>query len=138
MSIIDEIKESFKQGTSLTKLIYLNLGVFLLLHAFIAILFLAKAQDQIDTYLGWMAVPADLNTLLLRPWTIFTYMFLHKDFFHILFNITWLYWFGKIFLIYLDQKKLLNLYLLGGLAGAVVFVASYNIFPVLKEQAPVA
>ena len=138
MSIIDEIKDSFKHGTTLTKLIYINLGVFLLLHAGIVILYLANAQESIDTLLTWMAVPASLESLLIRPWTVFSYMFLHKDFFHILFNITWLYWFGKIFLQYLDEKKLLSLYILGGFAGAVVFIASYNIFPVLKEQAPVA
>ena len=138
MSIIDEIKDSFRNGTTLTKLIYLNLGVFLLLHAVIAILYISNAEDHVITILSWMAVPANLNTLLVRPWTILTYMFLHKDFFHILFNICWLYWFGKIFLVYLDQKKLLNLYILGGLAGALIFVISYNIFPVLRQQAPEA
>lgn len=138
MSIIDEIKDSFKHGTTLTKLIYLNLGVFLLLHAAIAILFLSNAQEKTETLLTWLAVPANLKSLLVRPWTIFSYMFLHRDFFHILFNIAWLYWFGKIFLQYLDEKKLLSLYILGGFAGAAVFIASYNIFPVLKEQAPAA
>jgi len=70
--------------------------------------------------------------LLARPWTIITYMFTHKDIWHILFNMLWLYWFGRIFLEYLDQRKLVAVYLLGGICGAIVYVLSFNIFPVYK------
>jgi hypothetical protein len=56
-------------------------------------------------------------------------MFLHKDIWHILFNMLWLYWFGTIFLQYLDQKKLVSVYLLGGISGAVLYILSFNIFP---------
>ena len=41
----------------------------------------------------------------------------------------WLWWFGKIFLNYLDQRKLVSLYLMGGLAGALLYIAVFNIFP---------
>lgn len=136
MSIIQEIKESFRHGTALTKLIYFNIGFFLLLHAVIAILYLASSENLVDNLLGWMALPADLQKLITRPWTLISYMFLHKDFLHLLFNIAWLYWFGKIFLMYFSEKKLLNLYLLGGLTGASFFILSYNIFPVLRLQLP--
>ena len=135
MNIADEIKDSFKNGTSLTRLIYINLGVFLALHIAIIFLYLFSAQDQVNTILVWLAVPADLGTLLHRPWTVVSYMFLHQDFFHILFNLLWLYWFGKIFLTYLDEKHLLNVYLLGGISGAILYVISYNLVPVLNEQA---
>jgi hypothetical protein len=56
-------------------------------------------------------------------------MFTHKDIWHILFNMLWLYWFGRIFLEYLDQKKLVSLYFLGGISGALVYILSFNIFP---------
>jgi membrane associated rhomboid family serine protease len=65
-------------------------------------------------------------------------MFLHKDFFHILFNLLWLYWFGKIFLAYLDEKRLLNVYLLGGISGALLYVFAYNAVPVLHEQSGIS
>jgi membrane associated rhomboid family serine protease len=61
-------------------------------------------------------------------------MFLHKNFLHILFNLLWLYWFGRIFLEYLDGKKLVGVYLLGGLSGAFLYVLVYNIFPVFFKQ----
>jgi hypothetical protein len=60
-------------------------------------------------------------------------MFTHKDILHILFNRLWLYWFGTIFLEYLDQKKLVAVYLLGGLSGAIVYILSFNIFPVFES-----
>jgi hypothetical protein len=61
-------------------------------------------------------------------------MFTHKDFLHVLFNILWLYWFGIIFLQYFDGKKLVGVYLLGGLAGALFFVTAYNLFPVFTQN----
>ncbi len=60
-------------------------------------------------------------------------MFLHEGFLHILFNMLWLFWFGKIFLEYLDQKKLLSVYLLGGLVGGALFILSYNVFPAFQQ-----
>jgi len=61
-------------------------------------------------------------------------MFTHQEIWHILFNMLWLYWFGRIFLEYLDQKKLVAVYLLGGICGALVYVLSFNIFPAFTDQ----
>jgi membrane associated rhomboid family serine protease len=83
--------------------------------------------------LNWFSVPSSIKAFLLRPWTLITYMFTHKDILHILFNMLWLYWFGTIFLEYLDQKKLVAVYLLGGICGAVVYIISFNIFPVFNQ-----
>ena len=59
-------------------------------------------------------------------------MFLHEGFLHILFNLLWLFWFGSIFIQELGMKKLLSTYLLGGLAGGLLFVLFYNLFPVFE------
>ena len=115
MSIIDEIKESFRKGTTLHKLIYLNLGLFLAVQIVRIILFLSNAYDLFPGFLNHLAVPANLEVLAKRPWTLITYMFLHVDFIHILFNLLWLYWFGTVFIQELGLKKLLSTYLLGGL-----------------------
>jgi membrane associated rhomboid family serine protease len=56
-------------------------------------------------------------------------MFLHFGFLHILFNILWLYWLGKIFLFYFNERQLLGVYLLGGISGGVFYIAAYNLFP---------
>lgn len=133
MPIIDEIKESFRKGSSLNKLIYINLGLFLAVQIVRIILYLSSSYDHFDTFLNFLAVPANLEVLVRRPWTIVTYMFLHVDFIHILFNLLWLYWFGTLFIQELGLKKLLSTYILGGLAGGVLYVLFYNIFPVFEQ-----
>jgi hypothetical protein len=63
-------------------------------------------------------------------------MFLHVEFMHILFNMLWLYWFGQIFLQFLSGKQLLATYIFGGLAGALIFIAAFNFFPVFEQSLP--
>ncbi len=126
MNIIDEIKESFREGSVLTRLIYINIGVFLLVRIINVFFFLSGQEFPL---ISWLAMPADIHQLLIRPWTIITYMFLHFGFIHILFNILWLYWLGKIFLSYFDGRKLLGVYLLGGIAGGLFYLLAYNLFP---------
>ncbi len=132
MSITNEIKESFKKGTTLHKLIYLNLGLFLAVQIVRIVLFLSNSYDLFPGFLNYLAVPANLEVLAKRPWTLITYMFLHVDFIHILFNLLWLYWFGTIFIQELGLKKLLSTYLLGGLTGGIFYVIFYNLFPVFE------
>ena len=133
MNLIEEIKASFKKGSSLTKLIYINLGVFMLIKILQVFLFLLNIQQANFEIINWLAVPAYLPDLATRFWTPITYMFLHEGFIHILFNMLWLFWFGTIFLEYFDQKKLITVYLLGGLSGAFLYIFSFNVFPVFSD-----
>ncbi|MDO9580092.1 MAG: rhomboid family intramembrane serine protease [Bacteroidales bacterium] len=129
MSIWDDIKKTFRNGNNLSRLIYVNIAVFILITIVAVIGFLINNPVISSTSLDLFSVPASFKSLLLRPWTLITYMFVHKDILHILFNMLWLYWFGKIFLEYLDQRKLVSVYLLGGINGAIVYILSFNIFP---------
>ena len=129
MGIWDDIKNTFRNGSSLTRLIYINIAVFILITISAAVGFLLNNPEISDKVLNLISVPSSVKALVLRPWTIITYMFVHKDIWHILFNMLWLYWFGIIFLEYLDQKKLVAVYLLGGISGALVYILSFNIFP---------
>ena len=133
MSIIDEIKESFRNGTTLHKLIYLNLGLYLAVQIVRIVLVLSNSYDLFDNFLNYLAIPANLEVLARRPWTFITYMFLHVDFIHILFNLLWLYWFGTVFIQELGLKKLLSTYLLGGFFGGLLYVLFYNLFPVFAQ-----
>lgn len=126
MNIWDEIKESFREGSSLTRLIYINLGVFLIVRIAYVFYFLSGSSFP---FIDWLALPSDVGTLVTRPWTLITYMFLHFNFIHILFNLLWLYWMGQIFIGYFDQKKLVTVYLLGGISGGIFYIAGYNLFP---------
>lgn len=133
MSILEEFKRTFKGGSSLTRLIYLNIAVFILISIGSIIGYLLDNQGLSVTILNLFSVPSSLKSLIHRPWTLITYMFTHKEILHILFNMLWLYWFGTIFLEYLDQKKLVAVYLLGGIAGAAVYIISFNIFPAFRN-----
>ncbi|MBA7591234.1 hypothetical protein ES708_33386 [subsurface metagenome] len=135
MNLIDEIKISFKQGNSLTKLIYINLGVFLGIKIVQIFFFLFNTPEGSESFIRWLAVPSNLSELIRKPWTVLTYMFVHEGFLHILFNLLWLFWFGKIFLEYLNQKKLVGVYILGGLSGAFLYIFSFNVFPVFGSIA---
>ena len=64
-----------------------------------------------------------------RPWTLFTYMFLHAGFMHLLFNMIGLFFFGPRLEARLGSKGFLGLYFLSGLGGAAFsFVFSFNAF----------
>jgi membrane associated rhomboid family serine protease len=131
MGIKEEIRDSFKEGTTLTKLIYINLGVFLVVGLFASILTLFNIDS------GWthfLMLPADLQTLWYTPWTIISYMFSHTGFIHLLFNVLMLYWFGKIFMGFFSQKDLVGLYLIAGIAGGIFYLLAYHTFPFFEEK----
>jgi membrane associated rhomboid family serine protease len=79
-------------------------------------------------------MPAYLPKLATQPWSIFTYMFMHEGIFHILFNMLFLYWFGMLIHQYLGSRKLANLYILGGLFGALFYVVIYNLAPYFSQS----
>ena len=129
MEIFDDIKRTFKEGSALTRLIYINLGVFLLVKILGVVFYLA---NQPFIIINWLSVPSTLPELAMKPWTLITYMFFHVGFIHILFNVLGLYWFGKLFLYHFEGSKLTSVYLLGGISGGLLYVLSYNFFPVFQ------
>lgn len=132
MSIPQEIKDSFRFGSNLTKIIYINLAVFLIFNL-IKLFFFFGQTPMNDSLSQYLAVPADTAALMSKPWTLFTYMFFHQDFLHILFNMLWLYWFGQIFLGYFSQKSFVGVYIIGGLAGGLLYILAYNTLNVFAE-----
>jgi len=131
-AFINSLKGTLKNGSSLTKLLYLNVGVFVVLKLSLVILLLFNVDTS--NWMTYVEMPAAWNTLWHRPWSIITYMFLHLDLFHVLFNMLCLYWFGKLFLNFFSQKQLVGLYLLGGLGGALLYFVAYNSFPYFASQ----
>jgi membrane associated rhomboid family serine protease len=135
MDLLNDLKNTLRSGDNLAKLLIVNIAVFVLVNLLYMVGFLMGVPNALvsDKILNWLAVPASFDLLLFRPWTVITYMFLHEEFLHILFNMLMLYWFGKIFIAYLDPKKLVRVYVLGGLTGAFFYIAAYNLFPVFES-----
>ena len=130
--IIERLKQAYRTGNVVTRLIFINVSVFIILKVIDVIftLFNVYAFDLI-TYLG---VPSHIPLLLRRLWTPISYMFVHEGFIHLLFNMLWLYWFGKIFLQYFSGRSLGSLYVLGGLAGALLYVIAFNTIPYYRDM----
>lgn len=130
-NIIDEIKQSFNKGNYLTRLIYINAGIFLVVKL-LSVIFTLLGISNI--WISYLELPAFLQTLLKQPWSIITYMFMHHDFIHLIFNLLTLYWFGKMFICYFSQKQLVGLYFLGGIGGALFYILAYNFVPSLSSH----
>ena len=132
MGISDEIKLSYQHGSYLTKLIYINIAIWIVVRLTSVVLLLGGNEDL--SFIEWLSLPASFGQFISRPWTLFTYMFLHYELLHILFNLLWLYSFGRIFLEYHPPRKLLSLYLFGGFCGGLFFMAAYNFFPYFQHS----
>jgi membrane associated rhomboid family serine protease len=135
MALLDDIKFQFRTGNILMQLIYVNSGIFLAMMVIRVVLHLFGQGGIYMEMERLLAVPASPMALLLRPWTLITHMFVHQGFFHVLFNMVWLYFGGQIFLTFLDSKKLLSTYVLGALGGAALFMLAFNLFPVYVGMA---
>lgn len=127
MAFIDDIKRIYNQGSMLMRLIFINVAVFILLNliVIVAILFAADGNALVD----WVKLPGNLSLLIRRPWTLVTYMFVHTNLWHILFNMLWFYWLGRIFMEFFSPKQLAGLYILGGWGGAALFLLAANLLP---------
>jgi membrane associated rhomboid family serine protease len=140
-SPFDEIKRFFRQGSALSVLILVNVALWVFVQVLKVVFFFYNSPDAdvVKTALMHaLAIPAYIPELSVKPWTILTYMFLHFDFLHILFNMAWLYWFGKIFLEFLPSRQLVWIYFLGGITGGLFYVFAFNIFPVFSTIVPVS
>ena len=129
--IINDFKNSFKQSNLLNRLIYINLGVFVIIKILGVFFFLFNLSSY--EIIDLLALPAESNKILSKPWTIITYMFVHNGFIHLIFNLLWLYFGGTIFLKYLSNKQIASTYILGGLTGGLFYVIAFNYFPVFES-----
>ncbi|MBT8263052.1 MAG: rhomboid family intramembrane serine protease [Bacteroidia bacterium] len=119
----------YKTADMVMKLIIINSLLFL---AFRLVAFFM--QIRIADLTNWLTLPENTSEFITQPWAFITYSFVHFGFFHILFNMIWLYMFGRIILNYFSGKRLLTIYLLGAIVGGLFFVFSYNVFPVFEND----
>ncbi|WP_456463165.1 rhomboid family intramembrane serine protease [Lutibacter sp.] len=113
MSIFNDIKQAYHKANIVEKIIYINVFLFLI-------------TVLLNKYIiGWFALPSNLDSFLVKPWTLVSYAFIHQNLFHILSNLLVLYYIGNLFLDFYTKKQFLNFYLLGGIFGGIVFLAYY-------------
>jgi membrane associated rhomboid family serine protease len=124
----------WNDNNALMMLIILNVLVFILLHFIKTIYGLSHSpQDEfMKNTFAWFTLPADFPKFLQRPWTLITAQFTQLNTFLMLSNLFWLWTFGYILQDLVGNRKIIPLYLYGGLAGAVVFILTYNLVPQLQ------
>lgn len=132
MSIINDLKSKFISASIIQQLIYVNVSVFvitLILNSFSGLF-----ENRTNIIFEWFSLSSSFDQLIIKPWTLISYGFLHNGFLHILFNCLILHFFGRLFLEYFTQKQALNFYILGTLFGGVAYLLSYSYFPLFQGK----
>lgn len=135
--MFDEFKSAFQRHNNAhAQLIIINVVVFLTVGVVSVVAYASKFPEPADFIYNQFTIPPILAEYLTRPWTLFTYMFAHERWgiLHILFNMLGLYWFGKLFVEYLGSDKLVAVYILGGLAGGLLYLLMFNTVPFFIER----
>ena len=127
-SVWEDVKREFSYGNMVTQLIIVNVAVFVAMGLASVLLFVAVDPDKFSYY--------DLQKLfsisdsfwynLKHPWVLFTHMFIHGGFMHILFNMLLLFWFGRIFQDLVGSRRILPLFIYGGIAGCLLSLVLFS------------
>ena len=134
--MFENLYKKYRGSDVVGKFIFVNVALYVLLLFIGVFSVLFNAGSLSADVLSFVELPASLGELALRPWTVFTYMFIHAGLWHILWNMFALYFFGKIFLNFYSVRHFVGIYILGGLFGALFFVLAYNLFPYFGPYLP--
>ena len=135
--IIEDFKNEWrKKDNGLIKIILINVILFIGISFIQVIMTISGLSSFFNIFINKLMLPASFNIFIFQPWSIITYFFLHLNFMHILWNMLFLYWFGKIIQDNIGNNALISLYVLGGIIGGLLFMAIYNIIPYYVERVP--
>lgn len=137
MGFIEELKTEYRVGGIAQRLIFWNVGLFVFPLIIFSLLRLGNISvPQLDWTTGgtanWFSLSSNPADLLWKPWTLFTYAFLHYDFLHLFFNMLWLFFTGRLFLTFFTQKQFFGLYTISAIFAGLVFIGSYQVIPMLR------
>jgi membrane associated rhomboid family serine protease len=121
MGFFDQIKDNFQRQGILTKIIIVNVAVFLTVNV--------VGNLSHIPLLGYLALPIGGDFFLYRFWTLFTYMFTHEGLWHLFWNMVLFYFMAQIFFTIMGERKMLYLYVMSGLCGGALMLILGLIFP---------
>lgn len=134
MSRIDTLRQRFSQFNIAEKLILINVVCFVVPFFLRSIFYLFDLPTQ--SFLSFFELPSLIGDFIYQPWSLLTYGFLHDSIGHIFWNMLLLYYASQFFLNLFSTQRFINVYFMGILLGGLVFILSYAIFPVFKDQSP--
>jgi len=123
-TIIGDIKNTFRSGNMVSKIILVNVAAFIAMNL-LNIFDFQNGADQhsfFQTVKDALSLPSSFSSLMKQPWSIITHMFLHLGFWHIIWNMLLLYWFGQIVGDFIGDDKILPLYIMSGIFGGLVYM----------------
>lgn len=138
MSVLtDEFKNVWtKPNNALMQIIVINIMVFVVVNLLYVGFAVSGARNLYAAFAQFVYIPAPIGQFLWRPWTLITYFFTHQNPLHILFNMWIMYWFGLIIKDFLGNGKVIALYLLGGIAGGLIYLLCFNTLPYFMALTP--
>ena len=129
----NELRDFWYRHGVLGRLILVNVGLFAVLAVFRVFFTLGEYREAYDAILRVLSLPALPEKVIFQPWALLTYAFVHEGFWHLFFNMLFLYYFGRLIHDFLGAQRLLSLYILGSLAAGVFFILIYALFPLYEE-----
>ncbi len=135
MNFQDQLRYRLQQMNEAEKLILINVICFVLPLFLKTLFYLFNIPSNV--MIGWFELSAEWSDLLFKPWTIFTYSFMHSGFFHLFWNMYLLYFASRLFLNLFSPRTFFNVYFLGVLLGGLTFMLSYSVFPAFQYASPI-
>ena len=138
-SMWSDIRYEYYRANTVVRIAMWNIAIYILVNLISVPVYLSGVPyiQFVHFIQEWFYLPSDPMKLLVRPWTLISYMFMHASIWHLIFNMLVLYWFGRITNDLIHNSKILPLYFLGGFAGALLFLISFNAFPVFWNSGSV-
>ena len=133
--IIEDFKKAWsKEDNGLIKIILINIIIFVSISILEVFITLSGGGSLFRVVINKLMLPASFTTFILQPWSLISYFFLHLSFGHILWNMLFLYWFGKIIHDNIGNNAVISLYILGGIIGGLSYMALFNIIPFYGDR----
>ena len=133
-NFINELKHQYHSGGMYIKLIFVNVIIFLLIGLIGVVARLSESNEINGIISAIFTMETDVSLFLTKPWGLFTSMFSHFGFMHLAFNMLMLFFMGRPFEHYFGSKRLLTVYIVGGLVGGLFELLAHNIFPSLLDS----
>ena len=133
--IIEDFKKAWsKEDNGLIKIILINIIIFVSISILEVFITLSGGGSLFRVVINKLMLPASFTTFILQPWSLISYFFLHLSFGHVLWNMLFLYWFGKIIHDNIGNNAVISLYILGGIIGGLSYMALFNIIPFYGDR----
>lgn len=120
-----------QNNNALVWLIIVNAVFFALIGFIYLIYFFANySQSQYEEQVVQsFALPASFSRFITQPWSLITYMFTEMSIWGLITSLLWLWAFGYIMQDLSGNKRLIPVYLYGGLVAGIVFLLCQNLIP---------